>query len=609
MSNNKYNVYQSAKTPIYSPQQQNIGIGNENQIIDNGLNVLKDNLVGMITEQQITKSEQDLMEANLKTNLAVNDLKVKYSGDPTNPKFLSEAQHIYNENMQGAINNAGSFVKQKVKDQYNRGKSQNDYELASWQLVQGREVNIQKLKDLLKLQNNSSYEAGKKLDQNFFKTLHKDDDNFKSQLINIYGEYGIEEKMKALTNDKITMYASGLLETNPSIAKQFIAKNREAIGGETSDKLTELAGQRIVSFERWNTTKNAIAGDKIYRDGLNSLYDGNMSIADAYNFVESNPQLSQHEKEFFIKTANQTWESKTNGSNGTGEGNGTGERLTAEHKALALNDLNELYNIVSASDSEAVKQNLNAYSQLLNGYLSKGLITKEEYKNYSEKIIPFENEVLQSNYSNQYDRKRSLNFDYSGTRKVNELANDVFYNLPNPNDGVMQGNRKTRQLQYSLFNYLTPTYNPKFSSKEKLDNFIRERVDKVNNPTETEQSDDIYYKTNKFAIGFTNYVYREMTNGMDELIKKEATERKLDFETYKQSLNTYDLERRQNLVLEALSKRFIIQNTNLTERQVDEAGYKNILNQQNNLQKSKYSKDMLFYKANTKIFDNNNLVN
>jgi hypothetical protein len=234
-------------------------------------------------------------------------------------------------------------------------------------------------------------------------------------------------------------------------------------------------------------------------------------------------------------------------------------------------------------------------------------LTREQYQEYSQKITPFENDVLQNNYADQYDRKRALSFDYTGAKKVKQLADDIFYNDPAAVGGIAQNIAKTGRIAYSIMNYLTPNYNSKFNSEEKINEFIKARVNKVNNVSEDDQKDDLYYKTNKFAIGFTNYVYKNMTVGMDELIKKEAEDRKVNFEEYKQSLNSNDLERRQNLVLETLSKRYILENTTITEKRIDEVGYKNLLKQQAYLQRQNADRELLTSKANKKIFSVNNL--
>jgi hypothetical protein len=566
----------------------------------------------MDTASSIAKTIQDKRDESSATVESSNfklealkkrdELSVKYGDDPS--RFETEYNNYLSNSKKTILDNTkvSGFNKRNFADLINK----NLYSMQEDGIRETRKLSVVKAESDFKrtAQNlgELSYEYGKIGDFENFLTVNGAELG-KLAVVgkDVLPPSQLNDVLKATSRDGALNYLNARLtaDLGGTMEELRSGKYNDIIPREERDKLIELGGQQIVALERWNKTKEAIAGDKVYRDALNRVYEGKTAMAEVYNFIEANPQLSQHEKEFFVRVANNTQEELSRTKS---------EKITTELKALAQNDLNELYNMVASSDSSTIEENLKTYGKFLNEYLTNNLITKEEYRDYSQKITPFENDVLQNNYADQYDRKRALSFDYGGAKKVNQLANDLFYNAPNPADGIMQGMGKNGRIAYSIMDYLTPNYNPKLDSGKKIDEFIKNRTNKVNNIAEDDKKDDLYYKTNKFAIDFTNYVYRHMTVGMDELIKKEAEEKRVDPEQYKQSLNSYDLERRQDLVLEALGKRFILENTNLTEKHIDEAGYKNILKQQDQRQKQKAKRDTLMSKANKKIFSTNNLT-
>jgi hypothetical protein len=333
------------------------------------------------------------------------------------------------------------------------------------------------------------------------------------------GDFGYDDFLKGIKQDAKAVIASGLLENNPATAKDFILKNKEAIGAETADKLLDAAGQRIVNLERWNDTKEAIAGDMIFKDVYNRILDGKENVADLYNDIERNDKLSHREKEFLTSQLYKSEQSKKEAK----------AKITQTDKIRAADDLNNAYLTLLNSDETAVKKNLKDYSSLLRNNALSGTITEAEYRDYDLKAKAVENTIMETNYGKDYDKQRLLWTDYKAVNKVN--------------------------------------------------GYLKEKLNPILGDVKDDKKFQNYVKTNKFAIGYKNTLYKDLNFVMDELIGEEAERKKVDFEQYKQNLSAGKIEEYQDKSLNIIGRKYILQNSSATEEDINKLGVNTLIPQ------------------------------
>ena len=550
-------IYKKRDIPVY--REQNAGLENkaQAQMFQNINNTAQDIIgtgVKVIAMLQDLDANNKLVEKQALDEANLRELQIKYQNDPTNENFKKEAKTLYDNTTNEAMKNIGFMVKSNYEIQYKENFKNIEKNLDRWQFTQQLKNAQVKLQEQNHIANNNGYNIGRNGDWNnaesFFNNYAP---NLEKNYKLIYGEFGFEDYKKALRNDYYTNVISGLIETNPTLAQEKLEELRKnnIIDGTVVDKLKSIAGDRIIEIDKWNTSKDLIAGDVAFKNILLKIrsLDG-ASIQDVNNFIEMSPKLPQNQKEFLLKELYGTSKNRVNGNEKTNK-----KAVDNFSKQQAYNELEDMYigvisSVDNSIDSEAIAKSINLFNQKLNEYSINDLISNNEYKDFNEKIKVFENGILESRYERDFNKKRFLFSDYKAPERLNETIN----------------------------NMLKP-------------------IAKSNNIDEDNFED--FLKTDKTAINLKHYMYKNVGAVQNELIKERIEEfNKTSTKPYdinnikdfvKNELTKRELENIQDVAVQEVKRNYLLKYSIISEEEIKKNGVNQSMNN--------YIK-MVFYKNN-----------
>ncbi len=550
-------IYKKRDIPVY--REQNAGLENkaQAQMFQNINNTAQDIIgtgVKVIAMLQDLDANNKLVEKQALDEANLRELQIKYQNDPTNENFKKEVKTLYDNTTNEAMKNIGFMVKSNYEIQYKENFKNIEKNLDRWQFIQQLKNAQVKLQEQNHIANNNGYNIGRNGDWNnaesFFNNYAP---NLEKNYKLIYGEFGFEDYKKALRNDYYTNVISGLIETNPTLAQEKLEELRKnnIIDGVVVDKLKSIAGDRIIEIDKWNTSKDLIAGDVAFKNILLKIrsLDG-ASIQDVNNFIEMSPKLPQNQKEFLLKELYGTSKNKVNGNEKTSK-----KAVDNFSKQQAFNELEDMYigvisSVDNSIDSKEITKSINLFNQKLNEYSINDLISNNEYKDFNEKIKVFENGILESRYERDFNKKRFLFSDYKAPERLNETIN----------------------------NMLKP-------------------IAKSNNIDEDNFED--FLKTDKTAINLKHYMYKNVGVIQNELIKERIKEfNKISTKPYdinnikdfvKKELTKRELENIQDVAIQEVKRNYLLKYSIISEEEIKKNGV--------NQSMDNYIK-MVFYKNN-----------
>lgn len=550
-------IYKKRDIPVY--REQNAGLENkaQAQMFQNINNTAQDIIgtgVKVIAMLQDLDANNKLVEKQALDEANLRELQIKYQNDPTNENFKKEAKTLYDNTTNEAMKNIGFMVKSNYEIQYKENFKNIEKNLDRWQFIQQLKNAQVKLQEQNHIANNNGYNIGRNGDWNnaesFFNNYAP---NLEKNYKLIYGEFGFEDYKKALRNDYYTNVISGLIETNPTLAQEKLEELRKnnIIDGVVVDKLKSIAGDRIIEIDKWNTSKDLIAGDVAFKNILLKIRSSDgASIQDVNNFIEMSPKLPQNQKEFLLKELYGTSKNKVNGNEKTSK-----KAVDNFSKQQAFNELEDMYigvisSVDNSIDSKTIAKSINLFNQKLNEYSINDLISNNEYKDFNEKIKVFENGILESRYERDFNKKRFLFSDYKAPERLNETINNMLKPIAKSNnidEDNFEGFLKTDKTAINLKHYM---YKNVGAVQNKL---IKERIEEFNKTS-----------TKPYDI-----------NNIKDFVKNELTKR--------------ELENIQDVAVQEVKRNYLLKYSIISEEEINKNGV--------NQSMDNYIK-MVFYKNN-----------
>lgn len=227
-----------------------------------------------------------------KFRLINNQINTKYQADPTNPQREVELQQAFESlSNQYKINPVCQKQWADIKNSvYGRYKMYN----SAWQekqLQTNAQINLQDGRQKLLQQ---AYELGSDdTDINDARLIFANGyDALKNGTVANLGEVFVDNALKTVSHDYMSMYLTGLMQNNPAKALQMLNDKNSGVAndianGETIEKLTKAAQAKLLKKTEVDAV-NRVA-DYITKNNemFNKAFDGTLTVVEAEELLQS----------------------------------------------------------------------------------------------------------------------------------------------------------------------------------------------------------------------------------------------------------------------------------------------------------------------------------